>query len=436
MPLNRWGPRLAVALAGMVPVLVLLAVGGEHADSDALAHLIWARQILQRGAPHIAEEGVCSDPSLFFPNTVPKPLPLLVSIPAAAAGGAALLQGEYLVLAFLGLLAASSLALRESGGHRAALWAPIALGLNPAWVMLTLRCRPSVMLIALVLALPPPSRRSALEPLGALTRPEGIFIAGWRALGRGRMVGIIILLAALAVWPLLNLWAAGDPLWSVREVRLAVEQMSYPTPGPAGYPLLLARRLLLVVGPVLLLALLRHLRSWPLAAPLTAWAIVLWASLAGGSLVLPRYLDPLALMALPWAVVFLCRMTAGFGGRTAFAIMALAVGCSMMMWPAAISAWDRELDLQRSLDRLGSEGWRGRLAINELLVPRVAEAAGTTDLMRGFVALDRAAYENADLEAMGVGRVVVAPHPVYLPEHTSDYLLRRGIRPDTLEGGG
>ncbi len=426
---------LASALAGMVPVALLLAAGGEHADSDALAHLIWARQTLETGSPRIAEDGVFEDPSLYYPNTVPKPLPLLVSIPAAAAGGASLLQAEYLLFAFLGLLAAASLALRCGGGAVSAWWAALALGLNPAWVMLTLRCRPAVLLIALVLGAAGLSRLSLADPLSALTRPEGILVFAWRALRRRSPAGPAVLLAAMAAWPLLNLWAAGDPLWSAREVGLAVEQMDYPTPGPAGYPLLLAGRFFLVAGPVLGLALLRHIRSWPLAVPLAVWAAVLWISLAGGSLVLPRYLDPLVLLGLPWAVAALAGMTSGFERRVSTAVMALAVGASMTLWPSAISTWRRELGLQHSLEELGMRGWQGRLAVNELLVPRIAETAGITDLRGEFVALDRAAWEGADLEAMGVGRVAVVPGSVYLPTHTAVYMERRGIRPDTLRTG-
>ncbi|MGM0627127.1 MAG: hypothetical protein ACQETZ_03105 [Candidatus Fermentibacterota bacterium] len=432
MSLRHRRTCLAAALAGMVPVLLLLAAGGEHADSDALAHLVWARQVIRHGSPRIAEDGVFDDVSQYYPNTVPKPLPLLVSLPAAAAGGAGLLQALYLVFAFLGLLAAASLALREGGGTRAAWWASLALGMNPAWVMLTIRCRPAVILIAAVLALPALTRFSVLEPLAALTRPEGIFLSAWRALRGRRGAGLAVLLAAVAAWPLLNLWAAGDPLWSLREVRLAVEQMDYPTPGPAAYPLLLLRRLFLVAGPVMVLALFSKIRRWPLAVPLAAWAAVLWVSLSGGSLVLPRYLDPLVLLAVPWAVVMLVRMMPKGEVRVSRAVLALAVAASLTLWPSALADWQREHGIQMALERLGRDGWCGRLAVNELLVPRVAEAAGTTDLSRGFVALDRAAWEGVDLDSLGVGTVAVVDHPVYLPAHTLAYLESRGICPDTL----
>jgi|GEM_PF-847064 len=432
MSLRNRPTCLAAALAGMIPALLLLAAGGEHADSDALAHLVWARQVLQHGSPRIARDGVFDDPSHYYPNTVPKPLPLLVSLPAAAAGGAGVLQTQYLVFAFLGLLAAASLALREGGGTRAAWWASLALGMNPAWVLLTIRCRPAVILVAALLALPAIARFSVLEPLAALTRPEGIFVSAWRSLRRRRGAGLAILLAAVAAWPLLNLWAAGDPLWSLREVRLAVEQMDYPTPGPDSFFLLLVRRLFLVAGPVFVLALLSRIRRWPLAIPLAAWAAALWASLSGGSLVLPRYLDPLVLLAVPWAVVMLLRMMPAGDVRSASAVLALAVAASLTLWPSALADWRREHGIQMALERLGREGWHGRLAVNELLVPRVAEAAGSTDLSREFVALDRAAWEGVDLDSLDVGTVAVVDHPLYLPRHTVKYLESGGISPDTL----
>jgi hypothetical protein len=243
---------------------------------------------------------------------------------------------------------------------------------------------------------------------------------------------LILLAAAVAVWPALNLWAAGDPLWSVREVRVAVEQMDYPTPGPATYPLLLVRRLFLVAGPVLAIVLLRRFRSWPLWLPVSAYAGLLWLSLAGGSLVLPRYIDPLVLMALPWAAACLWRMTTGRSRRVRLAAAVLAIAAAGTLWPSTLGGWRAELRLQGSLEELGSRGWSGRLAVNELLVPRIAESAGITDLRHRFVALDRAAWEGADLEAIGVGTVAVFPDPLYLPEHTRQYLAGSEIEADTL----
>ena len=430
MSLNRRTVCLAAALAGMLPTLLLLAAGGEQADTDALAHLIWARQLLDHGEITIAEDGVCHDPSLYWPNTVPKPLPLLLSIPAAGLGGAGTLQALWIVMGFLALVGAARLGMRIAGPGAA--WiCSLGLGLNPAWVMLVLRCRPAAVLIGIVVALPA-GRASALDPLAALVRPEGIFVAGWRALRSRSATTWLLLIAAVAVWPALNLAASGDPLWSAREVRVAVEQMAYPTPGPATYPLLLGRRLFLVAGPVLALVLLRFYRRWPLWVPVSAYAALLWVSLAGGSLVLPRYLDPLVLMAVPWSAAVLWRMTRGWPGRVRLGVAGLALASACTLWPSALGAWRSELDLQRSLEDLGFRGWEGRLAVTELLVPRIAESAGLTDLSAGFVALDRAAWKDADLDDMGVGSVAVFPHTPYLPEHTREYLERRGIEPDTL----
>ena len=416
----------------MLPALGLLAAGGEHADTDALAHLVWARQLIHDGRIVIAEEGVYRNPALYYPNTVPKPLPLLLSLPPAATGGAGLLQLEYLVLAFLALLASARLG-RRLAGPAGGFWCAAALGMNPAWVMLVLRCRPAVLIVGMVAALPALSRWSPAEPLLALTRPEGIFFAGWRAIRRRRLGNLLLLLLTVSAWPLLNLWATGDPLWSAREVRLAVQQMDYPTPGLAEYPLLLLRRFLLVPGPLLLLVLLRRLRRWPAAVPAAAYALLLWASLAGGSLVLPRYLDPLALLVIPWASAFLLQRMEGWPAKVRGYVMAVAVASSLTLWPSTLSAWKMELRLQSELESYGRNGWAGRLAANELLIPRLAETRGTTDLRNGFVALDRAAWEDANLEELGVGQVLVFPHAPYLPDHTRDYIQRHGIVPDTLE---
>jgi hypothetical protein len=208
--------------------------------------------------------------------------------------------------------------------------------------------------------------------------------------------------------------------------------MSYTSPGPFLFWAWAALRGVLVMGPLLFLAILSKARTWPHSAAALMHLVLLSVSLAAGSLVLPRYVDQIFLLALPWAAAALAVLP-----RPRFAgpglTSAVAFAGAMCLWVDAAPSLVRESELGGRLDSLGTAGWEGRLAANELLVPRIALAAGIDDPRREFVALDRMVFEGADPGALGVGTVVVFPHGLYLPARTSRWLLEHPqIVPDTL----
>jgi hypothetical protein len=369
---------------------------------------------------------------------VAKPLPLAAAILDA-------LTGERLMplLAPAGgvavILLAGLLALRITGSSGVpSVLAMIALGWNPVFVTAVLRGNPSVALLGLLFASGILGRRWQLPIAVALplVRPEGLVFSIW-LLVRGRRFALLpLLLLPVAVWPLLNRLTAGYWLWSMEAVRYVVAAMAYPTPGIVSFWPWAVLRGLATLGPVLAAAMLLEGRKrWAWGPAVLANMLFLWLSLAGGSLVLPRYLDHVFLLMVPSAAAAAATL-AGPGRKAVLAVSALAVACILAGWPWAARdlAWHARLDLELRMQ--AREGWSGRLAVNELLVPAIALEAGTEDPSGRFLALDRAAWEGigADsLASLGVDRILVVDHPPYLPYHTRSYLEGLGgIRIDTL----
>lgn len=397
-------------------------------DTDFLAHELWAKQILDNGSVEISRDGRWDDSSLYYPNTVPKPAELVQLMAGLLAGGGAAHAALRIALAAVATAMAALSALRASRSPATAALAGFAFGLNPAFVSLASGGSPAIPFLALLLSLSIPAALMA-----GLVRPEALIYAAADMISRRKWLLLPLLVPFAAAWPLLNLWMAGNPLWSAFEVRYAVAAMPYETPGPLGFWLWAAGRALLVMGPFFLGALLLRPRSWPRLAGGLGHLAFLSVSLLLGSLALPRYVDQISLLALPSAVVAAAALPVppGIPRRLAAAV---AFAGAMVLWPGTLGSMAAEHGLAVQLDAEGAGGWTGRLAVNELLVPRIALAAGIDDPTTSFVALDRMVYEGRDPEELGVGRILVVPGSAYLPQRTAVWLeMHTGLPVDTLE---
>lgn len=397
-------------------------------DPDYCAHMLWGRIAADGYIPRISRDARFDDCSVYYPDTVPKPGQLLLVALAEVAGGGAAHAVLRILLAALAVLAASCAGMRAAGGPRGALTAGLVTGLHPVFVSLALGGSPSIPFLALLFFSTPLSCSAS-----AFLRPEGALYAAVALLRRPSPAAFALLIAALLSWPAVNLLMAGSAAWSAREVIYVVSAMPFPTPSLLGFWPWAALRGLLVAGPVLLASLLIRIRSWPHAPAAGIHLVILCLSLAAGSLALPRYVDQIFLLSIPWAVGAMREAAGRLGRRRTAAVAWLAVAGAMSLWMETAGTIRSESLLGRELDRIGSGGFEGRLAANELLVPRIALAAGIDDPSTRFVALDRMIHEGREPSELGVGRIVVCAYGIYLPTRTAAWLSdEHGVPVDTI----
>jgi hypothetical protein len=408
--------------------VLALEIAVPAPDTDFMAHQLWARQILDSGSVQISVDARWDDCSIYYPNTVPKPAQLLQLLAGELAGGTAAHAILRVILAFAAVAMASRAVMRSSASPGVTLFAGLALGLNPAFVSLARSGSPSIPFLALLFI---PGATAALA--ACLVRPEGFLYAAADAVSRRKWWILAALLPIASAWPLLNAWMAGNPFWSALEVRYNVAAMPFETPGPLGFWPWAAGRAFLVMGPLLLAALLLRPRSWPKLAGGLAHLALLFFSLLLGSLALPRYVDQVFLLALPWAVMAAAAIPLPRRIPRRLAAAAAFAG-ALILWPSALRSMLEEHRIALRLAEEGRAGWEGRLAINELLVPGIALAAGIDDPRFAFVAVDRMIYEGRHPADLEVTRIVVVPGTEYLPDRTALWLdAHPGLPVDTLE---
>ncbi len=407
--------------AAVLVLLAALEVTVPAPDPDSFAHLLWARQLIHDGRVTITESGRFDDCSVYYPNTVPKPAQLLQALLGEIAGGGAAHAVIRVSLGAIAAAMAARAALRASGGVA---WAGTAagflVGFHPVFVFLAISGSPIVPFLALLFA-----ASTGASLASALFRLEGALYALGSAIRDRRPLLLLLLVPAAASWLLLNGHAAGDVLWSFREVRYVVQAMPYESPSPLGFWLFALGRAGLVCGPVLLAALLARPRAWPHAAGGALNLFLLSASLGAGSLVLPRYVDQVMLLALPWAVAAVSRARLpGFLPR--WAVMAAGIAGAWVLWPSTMADMVVEHRIGAALDAVPPPAPGARTAANELLVPRMAASAGVDDPRRLYASIDRIIYEGCDPAGLGVARIVVVPVDRYLPRRTAAWLERGG----------
>ncbi len=377
---------------------------------------MWAVQLSETGTLAISENGITDDWRVYYPNTVPKPLELLIGIVRSPAG---FLPGALVVL----LLASAAIlsVYKAAGGGHEGIAAAYFLGLNPVFILLALRGNPAIPFITAGFLLQTSKGAGAGTFLAALSRPEGFIYGGWHCLrSRNWKLGLLLGLAA-AVWIFFHKSCCGSVLWASREVRYSVAAMAYPTPNPVTFLPWAGIRSILILGAPGAAILYGSIRRWKLAVPFGANFALLTLSLGLGSLVLPRYIDQLFLLATPFIFTELAKL---YTGRKRIIATAMVIAFPWFQWISALPEIGEHADT-REFYRQAETNVSGITAANELLIPGLALEEGIHDPRGLFVSSDRAAWENAseeDLESFGVSGILIYERGIYFPEHTERWL--------------
>jgi hypothetical protein len=372
--------------------------------------------MMNEGSLVISADGTVDDWTRYYPNTVPKPVDMLLGLAGTLPCGA-VETALWLAIGWMALYAG----IRAAGIGFPGLLSGVFLGTSPVFLNLCLTRSPAVPFMALIL-LGSRSGSPGASSLASLVRPEG-FIYGIRDFLERRSPGALAVMAvSLAIWILLNAGACGDLLWTAREVKYCVAAMDYATPNPVTFPPWLLLRTVAVLGPVFAAALMADFGRWRLAAPAGINLVLLWAGLALGSLVLPRYADQVILLAVPF-----CAGRAGtlFPGVNRALLSVLCLAGGLFVWPETLDIWRTESMLDRGLASAADRLPEGRVAANELVIPRLALLRSRESYPEGYVALDRAVWEGAgeeDLLRQGVTSIVVFRDDFYLSEHAREWL--------------
>jgi hypothetical protein len=254
-----------------------------------------------------------------------------------------------------------------------------------------------------------------------LSRPEGFIYGGWHCFKSRNWKPVLLLVLAAAVWLFFHKSCCGSVLWASREVRYSVAAMAYPTPNPITFLPWAGIRSILILGAPGAAILYGNLRRWKLAVPFGANFALLTLSLGLGSLVLPRYIDQLFLLATPFIFTELARL---YTGRKRIIVTAMVIAFPWFQWISALPEI-REYAEIREFYRQAETNVSGVTAANELLVPGLALAGGIYDPRGLFVSTDRAAWENAseeELNSFGVSGILVYRRGIYFPGHTERWL--------------
>lgn len=377
---------------------------------------MWARQLVASGSLTISGDGTTDDWRIYYPNTVPKPLEMLIGLARIPRG---VFYRGILTLALASLALAA--AYQASGKGATGTAAAIYLGLNPVFIFLAVRGNPATPFIGAAYLLYTVRGRTAGAIIAALSRPEGFIYGGWSCLRDRSWKRLAILAAVAAVWIVFHKTCAGSFFWTTEEVKYSVAAMDYPTPNPVTFLPWAALRSILILGAPAAAVFYGGFTRWQLRTPFMLNFALLTLSLAFGSLVLPRYVDQLFLLAVPFVFTETSRI---FSGRKRLLVTAALIAFPSFQWISAgseMAEYIRVRDFYTSVELPAS----GVTAGNELLVPGMALANGINDPRGVFISTDRAAWENAEeieLMEFGVNRIIVLDEGIYFPEHTRKWL--------------
>lgn len=407
---------LLLSLLCMTPLAVILVVTGPMPDSDRAAHTLWAGQLVREGRLSISADGVVDDWRAFYPNTVPKPGDLLLGVAGVLAGP--FTEGIlWIAISWAALFGA----MKSAGSGASGVLAGAFLGINPVFLNLCITRSPAIPFIALIFLGTARNSPTAFA-FSSIVRPEGFIFGLWKSFETRRFVTIPIMAVSAVLWALLNMLGCGDLFWSGREVRYCVAAMGYGTPNAVTYLPWLLMRAVAVLGPLPLAALYRRAGDWELGRPVLLNFLFLWVGLAFGSLVLPRYVDQLLLLAVPFAMG---AVLGSFRGGTRMAAAALCLAGSVITWADTVESWRTEIALDRNLGAVSASLPEGIIAANELVVPRLALHNGGRGYPERYIALDRAVWEGADEDELldyGVTSVIIFRDDFYLSGHAEEWV--------------
>ncbi|MCD4706269.1 MAG: hypothetical protein K8S62_00850 [Candidatus Sabulitectum sp.] len=401
----------------VLPVLItLLILGGDIPDPDRNAHDMWANQLINTSRLIISEQGTYDDWQLYYPNTVPKPLELFIGI--IRAPGGVFFHSAIILLSALLVLAATWY---SAGRGRTGLEAAFFLGFNPVFVFLCVRGNSAIPFLGAMFLLQSVKTSNAGAVIASLARPEGFIYSGYHCI-RNRKWKLLALLGTIGIaWLAFHKVTCGSFTWTADEVKFSVAAMDYPTANPVTFFPWAGLRSILILGAPAAALLLLSFRRWKQKIPFSLNFLLLAVSLAMGSLVLPRYIDQLFLIAAPFIFLEINRI---FKGKTRTTVAIAAIVFPSFQWISTIpeiSQYERLRETYRSFE-LPEEGIT---AANELLIPGFCLNLGIDNPTGRFISVDKAAWSHAseaELKEYGVTQVVIVPAGVYFPPHTEEWL--------------
>lgn len=377
---------------------------------------MWAHQLISTGSLTISENGITDNWHLYYPNTVPKPLELAIGIMRIPGG---ILYRVILILATVSLVLVT--VYHAAGKRNTGVAAAVYLGLNPVFIFLAIRGNPAIPFIGAVFLLYTIRGRTAGTLIAAFSRPEGFIYGGWLCLKDRSWKRLIILAAAASVWLVFHKTCTGSFTWTSEEVKYSVAAMAYPTPNPITFLPWAGLRSILILGAPAAAIFYGNFRQWQFRVPFMTNFALLTLSLALGSLVLPRYIDQLFLLATPFVFMEIRRL---FNGRKKKLVTAAVIIFPAFQWISTapeIAEYVRVRDFYSRVELPET----GATAANELLIPGIALKNGIYDPRGVFISTDRAAWEHAeetDLMEFGVSEIIVLQEGIYFPEHTKEWL--------------
>ncbi len=397
-------------------LVLLLVLGGDLPDPDRNAHDMWANQLINTGNLTISPDGIFDDWHNYYPNTVPKPIELLIGLVRNPGG---ILYHS--VITFLTALFVIAAVWNSAGRGRTGLEAALFLGFNPAFIFLCVRGNPAVPFLGAMFLLQSARGSNAGAVLAALARPEGFLYGGYHCVKNRKWKLLALLGIAGLTWLAFHKIACGSFTWAADEVKFSVAAMDYPTANPVTFFPWSGLRSILILGAPAAAVLLLTFRRWKLYVPFSANFLLLAVSLGMGSLVLPRYIDQLFLLATPFIFREIKNL---FQGRIRTYVVIATILIPSFQWISTVPEI-REYRKLEEVYRSFELPEEGITATNELLIPGFCLNLGLDDPTDLFVSSDKAAWSSAseaDLIGHGVTRVVIVPIGVYFPLHTETWL--------------
>ncbi len=395
-----------------------MLINGDIPDPDRNAHDMWVNQIIEKGSLVISEDGVFDNWQLYYPNTVPKPVELVISF-FRAPGGKFFHALITYIIALLTLISVWNASGKKNTGVQAALF----LGINPVFMLLVLRGNPAIPFLCGVYLLQSKGIRNSATGalLASLSRPEGFIYSGYHCIKNKRWKLLLALGFVGIIWLIFHRLTCGSFLWAAEEVKYSVAAMAYPTTNFITFLPWVILRLILVMGAPATAILLLTFKKWKLKTPFVLNFILLGISLAAGSLVLPRYIDQLFLLSIPFIFIQINKL---YIGKTRKLAIILILTFTQIGWIEVIPELKDFINLREIYNSIHVQD-NQITAANELLIPGICLANGINDPVGKFVSLDKVVWENAsetDLQNYGVTDILIITDGIYFPEHTREWL--------------